>query len=186
MLLFYLWLPGFHLNLSLYMSELANTLDLQTKRNRGWYDNPEHFYVSPGGIDIRSEVGSDLGTAPRPMTMDDFELTHFPLELILADGKMIPESHRIDGHEDMLNVLCANKRLIAMLEVIATNVESQNRKCLHQLHHKLGEYFISDLHSLCKRLRNRAKKLNANSKPTENRSRQDDTTMDGSSGEAGQ
>ena len=118
--------------------------------------------------------------------MDDFELTHFPLELILADGRMILESRRIDGHEDMLDVLCANKRLIAMLEVIATMVEKENRKCLHQLHHKLGEYFVSDLHSLCKRLKNRAKKLNANSKPTENRSRQDDTTMEGSDGETGQ
>jgi len=86
MLLFYLWLPGFHLNLSLYMSELAETLDPQTRRSRDWYDNPDHFYVSPGGIDTRSGVGSDLGSAERPMTMDSFELTHFPLELILIDG----------------------------------------------------------------------------------------------------
>ena len=75
MLLFYIWLPGFHLNLSLYMSELAKTLDPQTRCSRGWYDNPDHFYVSPGGIDTRPEVGSDIGTAQRPMTMDDFELT---------------------------------------------------------------------------------------------------------------
>ena len=162
------------------------TLDPDTGSNRNWYDNPEYFYVSPRGVDIRKEVGSDLGTAPLPNTMDDFELTHFPRELILADGKMIPESRRIDGHEDMLDVLCANKGLIAMLEAISAMVEKENRKCLHQLHHKLGEYFLTDLQSLCKRLKNRARKLNATSKPTENRSRQEDTTMDGSSGETGQ
>jgi hypothetical protein len=118
--------------------------------------------------------------------MDDFELTHFPLELILVDGKMISESRRIDDHNSMIDILCANQDFIAMLDAVAAMAEKENWKCLHQLYHQLGVYFVSDLHSLCKRLKNRAKKLNANPKPTENRSRQDDTTMDGSSGEAGQ
>ena len=116
MLLFYLWLPGFHLNLSFYMSELAKTLDPQTRCSRDWYDNPDHFYVSPGGIDTRSGVGSDLGSAERPMTMDSFELTHLPLELILVDGKMISESRRINEHEGMIDILCANPDLMAMLD----------------------------------------------------------------------
>ena len=111
MLLFYFWLPGFHLDLSLYMLELANTLDLQTRCRRDWYDNPDHFYVSPGGIDTRPEVGSDIGTASRPMTMDSFELTHFPLGLTLVDGRMISESRRINEHEDMIDILCAEPRI---------------------------------------------------------------------------
>ena len=142
--------------------------------------------MSPGGIDTRPEVGSDIGTAQRPMTMNDFELTHFPLELILVDGKIISESRRINNHEDMINILCANPRFIATLEVIAAMAEKENRKCLHQLYYQLGVYFISDPHSLCKWLKSRVKKLNANLKPTENRPCQDDTTMDGSRGEAGQ
>ena len=120
------------------------------------------------------------------MTVDDFELTHFPLELILVDGKMISESRRINEHGSMIDILCANQNFIAMLEAIAAMAEKENRKCLHQLYFQLGVYFVSDLHSLCKRLKTRVKKLNANPKPTENRPRQDDTTMDGPSGEAGQ
>ena len=150
------------------MSELAETLDPQTRRSRDWYDNPDHFYVSPGGIDTCSGVGSDLGSAERPMTMDSFELTHFPLELILVDGRMISESRRINNHEDMINILCANRRFIATLEVIAAMAEKENRKCLHQLYFQLGVYSVSDLHSLCKRLKTRVKKLNANPKPNEN------------------
>ena len=168
------------------MSELANTLDQQTRRKRDWYDNPGHFYVPPGGIDTRPEVGSDIGTASRPMSMDDFELTHFPLELILVDGKMISESRRIDDHNSMIDILCANPAFIAMLDAVAAMAEKENRKCLHQPYHQLGVYFISDLHSLCKRLKTRVKRLNANLKPTEHRPRQEDTTMDGSSGETGQ
>ena len=168
------------------MFELANTLDPQTRCRRDWYYNPDHFYVSPGGVDFHRGVGSDLGSAERPMTMDSFELTHFPLELILVDGKMISESRRINDHNSMIDILCANQEFIATLEVIGSMAEKENQKCLHQLYHQLGGYFVSDLHSLCKRLKNRAKKLHANPKPTENRPRQDDTKMDGSSGEAGQ
>ena len=65
------------------------------------------------------------------MTMDSFELTHFPLELILVDGKMISESRRINEHEGMIDILCANPDFIAMLEAVATMAEKENRKCLH-------------------------------------------------------
>ena len=115
MLLFYIWLPGFNLDLSLFMLELANTLDPQRRSRRDWYDNPDHFHVSPGGIDNRPEVSSDLGTAPHPMTMDSFELTHFPLELILVEGKVISDSRRINEHESMLDILCTNQDFLAIL-----------------------------------------------------------------------
>ena len=109
------------------MSELAKTLDHQTRCRRDWYDNPDHFYVSPGGVDTRPGVGSDLGTAERPMTMDSFELTHFPLELILVDEKMISESRRIDDHNSMIDILCANPDFIAMLKAIATMAEKERK-----------------------------------------------------------
>ena len=118
--------------------------------------------------------------------MDSFELTHFPLELILVEGKMISDSRRINEHDSMLVILCTNQDFMAMLEVSASTAKKENRMCLHQLYFQLGGYFISDLHSLCKKLKNRARKLSAKPKPNENRPRQDDTTMDESSGEAGQ
>jgi hypothetical protein len=206
MLLFYQWLPDFHLDLSSYMMELAAML---TPEEQGavLYDNPDHFYVSPGSKDIRLDhadwadhngepnqrrTHTALAPAtPRVGTMDAFILTHFPLELILVEGRMISGERRIDEHDQMLDILCANQMFLDMLSTIAEDAEEHNRACLHQLYFRLGEYLAHDLHSLCSKLTKRSKVLARNlndaaAKPKENRSRQDDTTMDGSNGETGQ
>ena len=213
MLLFHLWLPGFHIDLSSYMMELAATLTLE-ERGAVLYDNPVHFYVSPGSKDIRLDhadwayqngepdqrgASTVLGPAtlalgpatPRVGTMDPFILTHFPLELILVEGKMISGKRKIDGHDQMLDILCANQNFLDMLQAIAIDVEELTRACPHQLYFRLGGYLAHDMHSLCNKLKRRsrtlARKLNdAAAKPKENRSRQDDTTVDGSDGETGQ